>query len=582
MTTHAPSIKVAGTDLSQSWLQGLTSLRVHRALGLVGRATLRFVDAGYALSSSSVFRLGTEVSIAQFNPAVVLLKGTVTGISLDQSGDRAPELVVTVDDGAAKLSRGTKTRTFLRTTYTQVVRQIASENGLQVGADAGGQVHEYLLQTGSDLAYLSHIAARTGAVWWVEESTLRLAKAGTSTGSVRLELGDDLVAFSVRASAQVPEKVKVTGWSDEQQQSLVGENTPRPGQESTFVAAYPGRSQSRPASGVLTAVNGRAPLNAQEATSMADALAADSRSSAVVARGTCPANAAVKPSVTVEVTGAGPASGSYLVTEVEHTYSEQGFVTRFTAGPHRPAGLVDVLGAPAGDPGFAMHGVVPAIVTNIADPDGVGRAKVKYPTISDQLESAWARIVTLGAGDKRGMVFQPEVNDEVLVAFEQGDTRRPVILGGLFSKRKGLPTKDNVANSEVAYRRITSRLGHVIELADGRTPATKHILLKLADGKGRVRVGSDRLDIESVRLPLKISNGQASITMDEQGNITMEGTKISIRASQDLTLEGLNVEAKANVKLAVQGTTVQVKANATGSVEAGGPLALKGAIVAIN
>jgi uncharacterized protein involved in type VI secretion and phage assembly len=230
-----------------------------------------------------------------------------------------------------------------------------------------------------------------------------------------------------------------------------------------------------------------------------------------------------------------------------------------------------------------MQGVYPALVTDLADPDKIGRAKVKYTTISGTVESHWARLVTLGGGDKRGMVFTPEVNDEVLVAFEQGDTRRPVILGGLFSKTKGLPTTDDVDQNKVKFRRITSRLGHVIELADGEGPADQHILLTLKGKKHKIRLGEDKLEIVVDKKPVSITNGQAKIEFTESGDITIEGNNITIKAKQKVDVSGgTEVGLKGNTKASLEGAQVEVKASATGKLEAGGPLTIKGAMVAIN
>ena len=106
----------------------------------------------------------------------------------------------------------------------------------------------------------------------------------------------------------------------------------------------------------------------------------------------------------------------------------------------RPAGALApwprrlaVAGGTAGGP--ADHGMVVGDVTTNDDPDKLGRVKLMFPWLSDDYESDWARLVQLGAGPDSGAVFLPEVNDEVLVAFEFGDVRRPYVLGGLFNGR---------------------------------------------------------------------------------------------------------------------------------------------------
>src|SRR5262245_66687886 len=73
-----------------------------------------------------------------------------------------------------------------------------------------------------------------------------------------------------------------------------------------------------------------------------------------------------------------------------------------------------------------IKGVAIGIVTNNKDEKGLGRVKVRFPWRENAQESYWARIATLMAGNERGRFFLPQVNDEVLVAFESEDVRLPL------------------------------------------------------------------------------------------------------------------------------------------------------------
>ena len=83
--------------------------------------------------------------------------------------------------------------------------------------------------------------------------------------------------------------------------------------------------------------------------------------------------------------------------------------------------LFDVLTDERDDASSRVSGVVVGVVTNNQDPEGMGRVKVKFPWLSDEDESNWARVAAPMAGKERGFYFLPEVEDEVLVAFEHGD-----------------------------------------------------------------------------------------------------------------------------------------------------------------
>jgi uncharacterized protein involved in type VI secretion and phage assembly len=582
----APALTVGGAPAPAALLSRLSGLTVDRGLGLVGRATLRFVEAGLELKTFESFPLGKEVSI-KLPDGTVLLDGEVTGISLDQEGGSfgtSSELVVTVDDRANRLGRETRNKSYLSVKYSDVITTMAQQSGLQVSVVTTPEVHEYLLQAGSDLAYLNWMTTRSGLVWWIEGRKLVVARAGTSVGTVDLTMGEDLHRFSARASDLHPRKVTVTGWDDAQQQSLSqSANAKLTTEESPLVRKYPGRDSTGNDKG--TAVADRSPRTAREATELSEALLAESFARAVTARGTCLVDGRITPSTTVRVGGSGPAAGSYLVTRVEHVYNASGFHTHFTAGPLRPADLVDLLAAPEESAGALMTGLVPALVTNNKDPDKIGRAKVKFTTMDGSVESGWARVVTLGGGKQRGMVFMPEINDEVLVGFEQGDTRRPVILGGLFSKVKELPTSDNVDadKSKVNYRRITSRLGSVIELADGEQDTTQHILLKVGTAEHLIRIGKDRLDIKVDKVPVSITNGPAKIEFAASGDVSIEGNNITIKGKSGVKIEaGTELGLKGTAATKVEGGMVDVKSQGVANVQAQAVLALKGATVAIN
>jgi uncharacterized protein involved in type VI secretion and phage assembly len=112
-----------------------------------------------------------------------------------------------------------------------------------------------------------------------------------------------------------------------------------------------------------------------------------------------------------------------------------------------------------------MFGVVVGVVSNINDPDGLGRVKVKFPWLREEDESQWARIMSLMAGKDRGSVFRPEVDDEVLVLFEHGDMRFPYVIGAVWNGKDTMPSERG-SDADNNIRIIKSRSGHMIILDD--------------------------------------------------------------------------------------------------------------------
>lgn len=170
--------------------------------------------------------------------------------------------------------------------------------------------------------------------------------------------------------------------------------------------------------------------------------------------------------------------------------------------------------------GTRFYGVMIGIVTNNSDPEGMGRVKVRFPWLSDTDESHWARIVAPMAGNDRGLYFLPEVDDEVLVAFDQGLIEMPYVIGALWNGVDQPPESN--ADGENNIRSITSRSGHVIRLDD--TEGAEKIEIIDASGSNRIA----------------IDTANNAITIQAEGNITMES------AQGDVVIRGQNVAVEAS------------------------------------
>lgn len=574
-----PVVKISGSDLPTTWRDALVELRVDLEYRLPGRAMLRFSDPGYGLTASNKVELGSAVEVLVRDKGT-LLKGEVTGITVDQQEGDHPQLVVVVHDLAYRLSRANTVTTYLDNSYGTIVQAVASRHGMSASVSGASGQLDYLLQVDSDLHLLDALADRTGCDWWVDDRTLHFAET-PSPQVVALGLGEELRTFSVRASGLRPDKVTVRGWDRHQQAAITGSassagSTASPTVDMLTAFKHPGSKLSATAELVTGAL---VPATQGEAQALSQALLDRATAAAVVARGTTWGTPALKPGCDVKVSNAGPTSGTYHVTKVEHIYRKYGFESRFVAGDRRPSALVDTLGSGRGESGSFSHlSLVVGTVTNINDPDSMGRVKVRYPALSEQLESNWARIVGLGGGSERGMVFLPEVGDEVLVGFEAGDPRQPVVIGGLYGQKSTIPSP-GVKEGKVPARRITSRLGHVVELADGTAPADQYILLALAGKEQKLNFAKDKVELTiPAGVPLTIKVGNSSLAFDAQGSLTIKAVNVDIEAQGNLTMKSNGpASLKTSAQLALEGTAeaslkgtmVEVNGNATTMVKGG-------------
>ncbi len=184
----------------------------------------------------------------------------------------------------------------------------------------------------------------------------------------------------------------------------------------------------------------------------------------VQAEGLCYGTPAIQAGTKITIEGVGTRfNGDYLVTSATHIRTMEGYETRFTiSGRH--ANTLSYLVNPKNDNAVdtaAVSGVVSGLVTNLTDPDDLGRVKVKYAWLGE-IESHWVRIASPMAGAARGMEILPEINDEVLIAFEHGDIHHPVIVGALWSSTDAAPEKNSVAvvGGKVVHRIFKTRKGH--------------------------------------------------------------------------------------------------------------------------
>jgi uncharacterized protein involved in type VI secretion and phage assembly len=318
-----------------------------------------------------------------------------------------------------------------------------------------------------------------------------------------------------------------------------------------------------------------------EANQIATGLSNDIGREFVEAEGVCFGHPAVKAGWKVDIQGVGSRfSGKYFVTLATHTWNEDGYETRFSISGRQPNTLSHLLdsGNGHGRSQGLVHGVVPAQVTNLDDPDDLGRVKVKYTWLGE-IESDWLRIATPMAGAERGFLFLPEVNDEVLIAFEHGDINHPYMVGGLWSTKDKPPIEksESIADGKVVQRVIKTRSGHIIILDD--TQGSEQIVIR------------DKTEANEIA----INSSDNSMTIKCDGDLTIETKgKFTVTSTGDITLsskangkiettQNMNIEATGSMNVkSIQSMTVEGTAGATVKNAAGAEVALSGPTVNIN
>lgn len=181
-----------------------------------------------------------------------------------------------------------------------------------------------------------------------------------------------------------------------------------------------------------------------------------------------------------------------------------------------------------------------ALVTSNSDPDGLGRVKVQYPWSSDSNESYWARVVTFMSGDGFGGLFLPEVDDEVLVAFLNGDVENPVVIGSMWNQTDAPPETNGDGKNNI--RVIKSRSGHQIRFDDNDEASSEKLEIQSSGGHSVVfddSSGSEKVTLtDSAGGSVELDASTNKITIKSNMEIAMEAPMITIKADSILTLEG--------------------------------------------
>lgn len=173
-------------------------------------------------------------------------------------------------------------------------------------------------------------------------------------------------------------------------------------------------------------------------------------------------------------------------------------------------------------------GVYPAIVTNIVDPENLGRIELKFPSLGADGDSvrAWATLLSPYADDDQGFEVLPAVDTQVVVAFEAGDLRRPYIVGSAWNGKEAMPEAPAQPNNK---RLIKTRSGSLLEFDD--TEGAAKVTLSMKSGHKLV------MDDASLEVQLTHSNG-CIIRFNAGGQI-----EIQANATVEVTASAVNVHA---------------------------------------
>ena len=202
------------------------------------------------------------------------------------------------------------------------------------------------------------------------------------------------------------------------------------------------------------------------------------------------------------------------------------------------------------------------------DPQGEFRVLITIPAMKKTNNGIWAALASIDAGMNRGVFFLPEIGDNVIIGFVNGDLESPVILGSLHSQSKPPAITPSDANNEKGF---TTRSKMHIRFNDQTntitidTPAGNSIVLDESGMQIEIKDQSSN----------KITMSSAGITLESPMNIEIKaGASLSLSAGNKISIRGASLSVKADADISVEG--------ASSTLSSFGITEIKGSLVKIN
>jgi len=641
------NLKIDGAQAPKELMDQILECTVENSIHLPDLCTLRLHDAKFKYIDEATLDPGKKIEIfatnEQMTTPVKIFCGEVTGIDVDLPADMTPTLTVRAFDYAHRLQRGRSTRTFNQMTDEDIVKKVAQEAGFTPHTDPTSQVHEWAIQKNeSNWDFMRKRADKNGFRLYVsDEKDLYFCKVDNdkvgpysatgdgsgdplhpdrqddSDGVIKVEWGKSLRSFSpkITASKQV-DQVVVKGWDPQSKRGIVGQADTAKGVPQVGMPKNGSQMASAAYGNAKMVVTARPVKSQQEADDLAQSVCDGIGGSYLEAEGVCYGVPTLRAGKTINIPNIGKRfSGKYHVSAVTHTYTPaEGYKTDFTISAKKPADLLSVISGGSDDAttssgstgssgggggGGSENGIVVGIVTDNNDPNNQGRVKVKYPWLSEDDTSTWIRIVSPMAGSGRGFQFLPEIDDEVLVAFEHGDPHHAYVLGQLWNGSDSPPyeSSKSVDGGKVVRRMIKSRTGH--ELFFLETPEKQGFAIHTAAGHQMEMRDNDQLvrvktkmghyvemDDAGGKITVKDYTGANSMEITTSGNISLTAVnQIQLKAGNSIQLiagAGMTVVAGANYTLTAGANLAMTSAGAIEATATGAIALSSGGAAAIS
>ena len=502
-------------------------------------------------------------------------KGIITKQCIKVKENGNGELHIDCRHEAVKMTVGRKSQYFENLKDNRLFDELIGKySGLQSDTEETKLEHKELVQHDlTDWDFMLLRAAANAMLVNINEDTVKISKPHTSADPVlQVTYGTSILEFEAEMDARTQWKnVKAVSWDYANQQLFEADTS----EASSFTqhGNIAGSSLAETINLSAYELHHSGHVLEQELQDWVDGVMLRSRLAKIRGRARVTGFSGIKPGDMVKLEGVGDRyRGNAFVTAVKHEIGNGQWDTHIQFGldpdPYTQIHK-DVSDTPAAGLTGAIHGLQIGVAVQLEnDPDGEDRIRVRIPVIDAADQGIWTRMASLDAGNDRGAFFRPEIGDEVIVGFINGDPSDPVVLGMLNSSAKPAPIVAKDVNHEKGF---TTRSKMHLQFNDD----TKTITIDTPAGN------SITIDEQGMKIEIKDQNSN-KITMDTSGiklespmNVEIKaGVNLTLSAAASLTIGAASLGVKADGNLSLEGALAKLSAQ--------GITEISGSLVKIN
>ncbi len=565
----------------------ITSVLINRQINRIPSARISILDgetniSDFVISNQETFIPGKELTVkaGDSGDEEQIFKGIITSHRIKVRPGGRSQLLVEARDAAFKMTLNPKNALFEEVTDSDIFEEVLGNySDLTPDVEATEATHLRMVQhRATDWDFILARARANGKVLFVSDGELKIAAPTVNdTPAVTLTYGANVMELDLEMDSRYQAAaMKTKAWAHADQEIVEAEavdpDSPEQGNLDAAALAEAAGSQE-----VELYDSGQADETALQA--WADARLNRQRLARIRGSIRFKGNAGTLPGMTVELAGFGDRfNGNAFVSGIRHELYHGGWSSDIAIG--LPENLFPDIRESCSQTELlpAISGLHVGKVLQLQDdPDGAERILVHIPMINPDGTGLWARWASVDAGNGRGFVWRPEIDDEVVVGFLGGDPRSPVVLGGLHSAANPAPIEASDDNFEKGYVSSSEMRFHFDDdkkIITIETPGGHQLLLDEDDSSIRiVELNGNSMTMNGDGVTMD-SPGDFIVTCG--GNATIEaGGNIELTASGDLTLNGTNVTVEA-------GASATVSGSAGAELSSGGRTKVEGSLVMIN